>query len=47
MWENGYGYAIIGWTNDAIDFYKKTVQATVIENSSPGIYGRMIDIDED
>ncbi|MDF2821383.1 MAG: family N-acetyltransferase [Clostridiales bacterium] len=42
MWENGYGYAIIGWTNEAIDFYKKTVQATVIENSSPGIYKRMI-----
>ena len=33
----GYGYAIIGWT-DNIEFYKKTVDALVIPNSDPGIY---------
>lgn len=45
MKEEGYGYAIIGWTDDAIEFYRKTVGATVIENSTPGIYKRMITID--
>jgi predicted GNAT family acetyltransferase len=45
MKEEGYGYAIIGWTDDAIEFYKKAVRATVIENSTPGIYKRMINID--
>ena len=45
MWDNGYGYAIIGWTTeDSIDFYLKTVGATLIENSSPGIYKRMVEI---
>jgi GNAT superfamily N-acetyltransferase len=43
MWDEGYGYAVIGWpAPDATAFYEKTVQATVIEGSSPGIYGRMI-----
>ncbi|MDP4145472.1 MAG: GNAT family N-acetyltransferase [Bacillota bacterium] len=45
MWEDGFGYAIIGWTNKAIGFYEKTVQAVVIEDSSPGIYKRMIEMD--
>lgn len=47
MWEMGYGYAIIGWpTKSAIPFYEKTVQAELIEDSSPGIYKRMIEFDE-
>lgn len=45
MWEDGYGYAIIGWCSGAAKFYEKAVNATVIENSFPGIYNRMIDID--
>lgn len=45
MREEGYGYAIIGWTNKAIGFYEWTVGATVIENSTPGIYRRMIEIE--
>jgi GNAT superfamily N-acetyltransferase len=42
MWEEGYAYAIIGWVDDALEFYKKTVNAIVIEDSAPGIYKRMI-----
>ena len=42
MKDDGYGYAIIGWVDDAIEFYKTTVGATVIEDSEPGIYDRMI-----
>lgn len=34
---HGYGYAIIGGVGP-IEFYRKTVGATVIEDSSPGIY---------
>jgi hypothetical protein len=37
MWAQGYGYAIIGGVGP-IEFYEKTVGATVIENSTPGIY---------
>lgn len=45
MWDNEYGYAIIGWTTkNAMDFYINNVSAMVIENSSPGIYKRMIEI---
>lgn len=44
MWDEGYGYAIIGWpARSAMEFYVKTVQAQVIEDSSPGIYRRLID----
>ena len=46
MWEAGYGYAIIGWTGGAIGFYEKAVDATIIEDSFPGVYKRLIDIDE-
>lgn len=42
MREEGYAYAIIGWVSHAIQFYEKTVQATVIDNSFPGVYRRMI-----
>lgn len=38
----GYGYAIIGWVNDATPFYEKTVGATIIPDSHPGLYGNMI-----
>ena len=44
MWDEGYGYAIIGWpARSAVGFYEKTVQAQIIEDSSPGIYRRLID----
>lgn len=43
MWDDGYGYAAIGWpAADAIPFYERTVGATMIPGSTPGIYGRMI-----
>lgn len=42
MKEEGYAYAVIGGVSDAAPFYAKTVGATVIEGSAPGIYGRMI-----
>lgn len=41
MKEKGYGYAIIGWVSSE-SFYRKAVGATTIENSSPGIYKRLI-----
>ncbi len=44
MKEEGYAYAIIGWVDDALEFYKKTVNAQEIEDSFPGIYSRMINI---
>lgn len=44
MKNDGYGYAIIGWVEDAIAFYQSAVGATVIEGSEPGIYSRMIEI---
>lgn len=45
MWDEGYGYAIIGWpARSAMEFYAKTVQAQVIEDSSPGIYRRMVEV---
>lgn len=44
MWEEGYGYAIIGWpARSAMGFYEKTVGATVIEDSSPGVYSRLVE----
>lgn len=45
MKNNGYGYGIIGWVAEASGFYKKAVNASVIEDSSPGIYKRMIRIE--
>jgi hypothetical protein len=41
MREAGYGYAIIGWAGP-VDFFKKTVGATVIEGSEPGVYGNLL-----
>lgn len=44
MWDEGYGYAIIGWpAADAVAFYEKTVNAQIIPNSSPGIYTRLVE----
>jgi GNAT superfamily N-acetyltransferase len=44
MWDEGYGYAIIGWpARSAIGFYERVAQAQLIADSSPGIYRRMVD----
>jgi GNAT superfamily N-acetyltransferase len=44
MWDEGYGYAIIGWpARSAMGFYAKIAQAQLIEDSSPGIYRRLVD----
>jgi len=45
MKESGYGYAIIGGAEDAIGFYKKAVGAIVIEDSVPGIYRSLIEME--
>lgn len=37
MWAQGYGYAIIGGVGPAA-FYEKTVSATLIPDSTPGVY---------
>ena len=44
MREKGYAYAVIGWVSDAIEFYKKTAGAEVIEGSEPqnSIYKNLI-----
>ena len=47
MRELGYAYAIIGWpTKSAVSFYKKCVDAILIDEKSSGVYKRMIEIDE-
>lgn len=44
MWDHEYGYAIVGWADGSeADFYKKTVSATPIQDSTPGVYKRMIE----
>lgn len=40
--ELGYGYGIIGWVDDATVFYEKTVNATIIPDSFPGVYRDLI-----
>lgn len=44
MKEVGYVYAVIGWAEDAIKFYEKTVGATIIPGSTPdkSIYQNLI-----
>ena len=44
MREAGYGYAIIGWAEDAAPFSEKTVGARFIEGGTPEntVYSRMI-----
>lgn len=37
MREKGYAYAVIGWVGPA-EFYRKVVGATLIRNSTPGVY---------
>ncbi|HOO25419.1 MAG TPA: GNAT family N-acetyltransferase [Clostridiales bacterium] len=39
LWDAGYAYGIIGAAGP-MDYYAKTVGATIIEDSSPGIYYR-------
>ncbi len=47
MQELGYAYAVIGWpAKSAVDFYKKCAGAVMIDESSSGVYKRMIEIDE-
>ena len=41
MRAEGYGYAIIGGVGP-IEFYQKVVGATVIEDSTPGVYAGML-----
>jgi hypothetical protein len=41
MLAQGYGYAVIGGVGPA-DFYTKVCGATVIPDSSPGMYGGML-----
>lgn len=44
MREYGYGYAIIGWVNEAEQFYRKTVQAEYIKGGNPenSVYSNLI-----
>lgn len=42
MWEMGYAYAIIGWADEAKEFYRKTVGAVPIEGGHPAIYQNLI-----
>jgi hypothetical protein len=37
----GYAYGIIGWAGP-VGFFERTVGATIIENSEPGIYRGML-----
>ncbi len=45
MHENGYGYCVIGWVEEALSFYEKTVGAIAIADSFPGAYQDMIGLD--
>ena len=42
MLELGYGYAIIGGVGP-VEFYEKTVGATLIPDSTPGVYRNMLE----
>lgn len=44
MREAGYGYAVIGWCDEAARFYERSVGAVPIPDSDPkdSVYGRMI-----
>ena len=41
MWEQGYGYAVIGGAGP-IGFYEKTVGAITIPDDKPSVYSRML-----
>lgn len=43
MREAGYGYAVIGWVSDAVEFYRKSLEILEIPGSFPGVYRHMID----
>ncbi len=43
--ERGYAYAIIGYVDDAMGFYQKTVGATEIPDSIPGYFGNLVRFD--
>ena len=47
MREYGYGYAIIGWVNEAEQFYKKTVGAEYIKDGNPenSVYSNLVFMD--
>lgn len=44
MKDDGYGYAIIGWAEEAIKFYEKSVGAVIIPNATPqnSVYRNLI-----
>jgi GNAT superfamily N-acetyltransferase len=46
MKEEGYGYAVIGWVDDAELFYRKTVNAEWIPGGEPEntVYSNLIDL---
>ncbi len=45
MKEMGYGYAIIGWAaKSAVKFYQEYAGAQIIEDSFPGVYGRLVNV---
>ena len=45
MKQEGYGYAIIGAVSDENSkFYKTVARATIIENSTPGIYAGILNV---
>jgi ribosomal protein S18 acetylase RimI-like enzyme len=41
MKAQGFAYAVIGWAGP-VDFYRRTVGATIIEDSQPGIYSGLL-----
>lgn len=43
MWAQGYGYAVIGGVGP-IEFYEKISGATVIPDSTPGVYAHLLHI---
>ena len=43
MWEAGYGYGVIGWVSDALEFYRKELSVIEIPDSFPGVYRHMVD----
>ncbi len=46
MADDGYGYAVIPWVTST-EFYEKTVDATVIADSQPGVFrGPLLGTDE-
>jgi len=42
LWDQGYAYAIIGAAGP-VDFYVKTVNASIIPDSTPGVYVDMVE----